>query len=64
MIVFFFHFCRVLNFHVKNVFMVSGLCNLKLQNFSFHDIQTLHDNCSHIEDVHLLFCAYLINIFS
>ena len=23
----------------------------------------LHDDCSHIEDVHLPFCAHLINIF-
>ena len=27
-------------------------------------IQTLQNNCSHIEDVHLPFCAHLINIFS
>ena len=32
---------------------------------SFHfSIFKLHTDCSHIEDVHLLFCAHLINIFS
>ena len=40
--------------------MVSGLCNLLLQQFSFLNIQTLHTDCSHIEDVHLTFC---VNIF-
>ena len=30
-------------------------------SFSF---QTLHNDYSHIEDVHLLFCAHLINIFT
>ena len=25
---------------------------------------TFHNNCSYIEDLHLLFCAHLINIFS
>ena len=40
--------------------MVSGLYNLKLQQFSFLYIQSLHNDCSHIEDVHLLFCAHLI----
>ena len=28
------------------------------------NIQTLHNGYSYIEDVHLLFCAHLINIFS
>ena len=32
-----------------------GLCNLYLQQFLFFYIQTLHNNCSHIKDVHLLF---------
>ena len=43
--------------------MVVGLCNLKLRIFSFLYVQFLHNNCSHIEDVHLLFCAHLIDIF-
>ena len=34
---------------------MSGLCNLCLQQFSLFYIQTLHNDCSHIEDVHLLF---------
>ena len=42
---------------------MSGLCNLLLKQFSFLYIQTLH-NCSHIEDVHLLFCARLKDIFT
>ena len=33
-----------------------------LQQFSFLYIQTLHYDCSHIEVVHLLFCAHLIII--
>ena len=36
--------------------MVSVLCNL--------NIQTLHYDCLHIEDVQLLSCAHLINSFS
>ena len=35
-----------------------------LQKFSFLFIQTLLNDCSHIEDVHLLFCASFINFFS
>ena len=32
-------------------------CNSKI-------FQTLHNDCSHIEDVHFPFCAHLIIIFS
>ena len=39
---------------------MSGLCNLQLKQFSFLYSQTLHNGCSHIEDVHLIFCAHLI----
>ena len=42
--------------------MVSGLCYLQLQEISFLNIQTLHNDCSYIEHVPLL-CANLINIF-
>ena len=28
------------------------------------NIQTLYNDFSHIEDVHLLFCAHFMNIFS
>ena len=45
-------------------FRVPSLCNLLLQKFSFFFIQTLPNDCSHIEDVHLLFCARFINFFS
>ena len=31
--------------------------------FVFLNVHTLYNDCSHIEDVHLLFCAPLINIF-
>ena len=31
---------------------------------SFLFIQALHNDCSHIEDMHLLFCAHFMNIFS
>ena len=43
---------------------MSGLCYLLLQHFSFLYIQTLHSDYSHIEDVHILFCADLIIFFS
>ena len=49
---------------VRNTFGVHSLCNLYLQQFSFLYIQILPNDCSYIEDVHLLFCAHLINIFS
>ena len=45
-------------------FGVPSLCNLLLQKFSFLIIQTLHNDCSHIEDVHPIFCAHFMNIFS
>ena len=41
-------------------FGVPSLCNLLLQKFSFLFIQTLQNDCSYIEDVHLLFCAHFI----
>ena len=48
---------------VHNTFGVPSLCNLKLKKFSFLFIQTLHNNCSHIENVHQLSCAHLMNTF-
>ena len=59
--------CRVLNldiFSISNAKGVPSLCNLKLQQYSFLYILTLHNDCSNIEDVHIPFCAHLINIFS
>ena len=41
-------------------FRVPSLCNLLLQKFSFFFIQTLPNDCTYIEDVHLLFCARFI----
>ena len=38
------------------------LCNLLLQRFSFLYIQALYNDCSHIEDMHLLFCTHFMNI--
>ena len=49
---------------VRNTFVVHSLCNLELQKFSFLFFQTLHKYCSHIEDVHLLFCTNFMDIFS
>ena len=43
---------------------VPSLCNLKLQQNSILNIQTLHNDCSHIEDVHHLFCARFIILFT
>ena len=40
-----------------------SVCNLELQKYSFLYIQTLHNDCSHIEDVHRLFNAHLTDIF-
>ena len=59
----FSNFLRVLNldiFLIINGKGVPSLCNLKLQQYSILYIQTLHNDCSHIEDVHLLFCARFI----
>ena len=43
--------------------LVCGLCNLYLQQFSFLYIETLHNDCLYFEDVHLLFCIHLIDLF-
>ena len=51
------------HFFLPRCLGVPRLCNLYLQQYSLLYIQTLHDDCSQIEDVHLLFCAHLINIF-
>ena len=50
-------------FSIINAKGVPSLCNLKLQLYSSLYIQTLHNECSHIENVHLLFCARLIFFF-
>ena len=44
-------------------FRVSSLCDLYVQKFSFLYIQTLPNDCTHIEDVHLLLCARFIFFF-
>ena len=41
--------------YVCNTFLVPSLCIWQLQTFSYLFIQTLHTDCSHIKDVHLLF---------
>ena len=60
---FFSIFVRVLNldiFSIINAKGVPNLCDLKLKQYLFLYIKTLHNDCSHIEDVHLLFCARFI----
>ena len=60
-LIFFSNFLQVLNldiFSIINAKGVPSLCNLKRKQYSILYIQTLHDDCSHIEDVHLLFCAH------
>ena len=43
---------------------MSRLCNVcKSNRFHCFYVQTLPNKCSHIEDVHLLFCKQLINIY-
>ena len=41
--------------YVCNTFLVPSLCIWPLLVFSYLFIQTLHTDCSHIKDVHLLF---------
>ena len=48
----------------RNILGVPSLCNLLLQKFSFLFVHTLPYDCSHIEDVQLLFCARLMIFFS
>ena len=50
-------------FHPKCLGLPS-LCDLLLQQFSFLYIQTLRNDCSHIEDMHLLFSNVLLQQFS
>ena len=64
---FFSHFWGVLNldiFSIRNAKGMPSLCNLYIQKFLFFFIQTLPNDFSHIEDVHLLFCACFIIFFS
>ena len=42
--------------------MLRGCQVCVICNFSFLNIQTLHNDYSYIEHVHLLFCSHLINI--
>ena len=61
-----FTFLQVLNLGIflSEIWVgVSGLCNQYLQQFSFLYIQTLHYDCSYIEDVHLLFSIHFVNFF-
>ena len=47
----------------RNILGVPSLCYPLLQKFPFLLIQTLPNDCSHIDDVHLLYCARFINLF-
>ena len=51
-------------FSIRNAKGVPSLCNLNLKQYSILYIQTLHNDCSHIEDVNLLFCAHFIIFFT
>ena len=51
-------------FSIRNAKGVPSLCNLKIEQYSILYIQTLHIDCSHIEDVHLPFCARFIFFFT
>ena len=42
---------------------MSGLCCLSLLQFSFLNVQTLHNDHSYIEHVNLFLSAHVINIF-
>ena len=42
---------------VCNILGMQSLCNMEPQNCSFLFVQTLHNDCSHIEDVHLFLCT-------
>ena len=44
--------------------LVCVICNFKSFHLLFLFIQTLPNDCLHIEDVHLLFCALFIIFFS
>ena len=61
---YFFHLWGVLTLGIFSPEMLREclfcLIFMKLQQYSFLYIQTLHTDCSHIEDVHLLFCARFI----
>ena len=50
-------------FSIRNAKGVPSLCNLKLEQYSILYVQTLHNDCSHIEDVHLLFSAHFMFFF-
>ena len=45
---------KLRHFSIQNTEGVSGLCNLKLKQFSILYIQTLPIDCSYIEDVQRL----------
>ena len=51
-------------FSIRNAKGVPSLCNLKLEQYSILYIQNLHNDCSHIEDMHLLFYARFIIFFT
>ena len=63
---YFVHFLEALNlnsfpFKMLRWCLVCVICNSN--NFHSLNIQTLHNDCSYIEHVHLIFWAHFINIF-
>ena len=60
----FFTGVELRHFFIRHAWGVSGLCNMLLQQFSLLYIQSLHNDCSYIEDVHHLFCAHFMIFYS
>ena len=48
-------------FEMRRGCLVCVICNF--QQFLFLYIQTLHNDCSYIEDVHILFCLHFMIFF-
>ena len=56
------HTSKMCTFYFVHISCFFHFCGLE-QQLPFLYFQTLHNDCSLIEDVHLSFCAPLINIF-
>ena len=54
----------MLNLDIFPSKMLRGGLVCAIQKFSFLFIQFLHNDCSHIEDVHLLFCAHFTTFYT
>ena len=60
-----FTFVRVLNLDIFSIRNAQGclvcVCNLQHQHFLFLYHQSLHNDCSYIEDVHPIICVHFMN---